>query len=422
MLQAAYSPNWREMMAPFWTSAYGGHYAPLAFSLEFLSARIFGFNELPWSVRDALILAVLIVAIGQTMRSIAVRVWPLGGRKFALVGFLSISLALSANISVMEMLSWPFMWMQFACLACMAISLNALVSFISEPARKKAFMCVLSAYASMHFFGVGIAISSAALVSLSLAAWSLHKLSEARLALVLGSALTVVHAVPSALNSGGQNGPVQVLTSFKRYFSLIVAQPTSTFTSTFIWPFPSIPTSDSIGTQTIFGLAFFVALTLTMFAMWFSAYRSRSPRSVVVAASFTFPCLAFFATCLLIVGRLRAEVGDHVLAGFTIGPRYLIFPLVFSAFALPLVIPPNRFTAGLGVAAAFTSALATALVVHTLAPVVWPDRLRSHQEMWDRIVANASEDISLNGYGEFGGSSCLYAHITGGAPCAHPVK
>ncbi|WP_418137230.1 hypothetical protein [Agrobacterium sp. El2ro-1b] len=419
VLQQAYSPNWWEWIKPCLTSAYGGHFIPAALSTELLASWMFGPNEALWSVRQALVLAAMSVCAACAMQRSILNVHPAAGKRASLIIGVAIALSFAVHPFATELFSWPITWFQMACLACVALALYWLMEFINEPTRRSAFLCTLSAYASMHFFGIGLAVSVAGLISLALSAYSMGAFAKARSALVVGASLTLLHATPTAQSGGGRDGPVQISASVSRFLTLIVEQPIAAIRATFSTPWLSVPDLQSQTLQTISGAAGLVVIAMMLAKLWTSA-ASGEGRRIALASAITFPLLAYLGTCLLTVARIRAETDHAALSPFLVGGRYLIFPMFFGMLTLSVAFRPNRFNAAISLVVLAWFVTSSAFFVRDVAPSLWPDRLLSNQEIWSQLEKDPTRNIDLKRYREFTGGSCVYSNITGGPPCDAP--
>jgi hypothetical protein len=110
------------LLAGFFTHSYNGHYTPIAFGLELLLSAIFGPHEWIWLTRQALVFAVLGVALFRLMRATL----PVPIAFAATVVFMAQPLML-------EIASWPFMVMQLGYLIFFAVTASLLIDFARQP-------------------------------------------------------------------------------------------------------------------------------------------------------------------------------------------------------------------------------------------------------------------------------------------------
>lgn len=417
LLQEAYSSDWWRWIEPCFTSAYGGHFIPAALSFELLNTRMIGPSELLWGIRQALFLGLMAVTVAVAMKSVICLINPTANRGISLGIAVFLSLSLTAHPFMLELFSWPFMWMQMACLTCAALSLHRLMEFISKPTRANAFWCTISAYASMHFLGIGLAVSAATIISLSLSAYAIGEFPKARAALASGLFLTVLHAIPSALSGGGKDGPIQVFSSAARFLTLVIEQPLAAMRAMFATPWLAMPEFPSVEYQIVSGAAVLIIIIAGFARLWADAAATGSNNKIALAASLTYPLAAYLGVCLLTVARLRAETDESVLQPFMIGGRYLIFPMFFGALIFAIAFRPDHTGLLASVIVLVALSVSSALFVRDSAPHLWPDRLLSNQKAWERIQSNPAETFDMTRYGEFAGDSCRYSSLTGGPPC-----
>lgn len=346
-----------EEMSRYLLRAYSGHFSPLGFCAEFLQSRLFGPNELPWFIRQCMALAVF-----SSVTSAAVReVLPTKS--------LTAALALTAIVAfhpfMAELVSWPFMFFQIACLTCLSAAMLFLSRFAKNPTAKNAWLCSMSGYVSMHFFGVGLAISAATLSTLLLTAFVLGRLRTAAPGLVLGGVITALHAIPMMLDGGGSNGVIQTQASVIRFFVLITEQPLAALRSTIVTPWIISPNLTIPNTHAIWGVALVAGICIGLATSW---RKAAAFETLGNTPAMTLVLGVYFLTCILIVARLRAELDATSLTVFLIGGRYLIFPLFFGILALATC----RIRSVFAVIAAIAMMISTAVFVRTGAPDVWP--------------------------------------------------
>lgn len=385
-------------------------------SFELLNAWLIGPDEFWWSVRQAAALGAMAVASTFAVMSARMTKNPKESSTTGLLFGATFSLAFSVHPFVLELVSWPFMWMQIACLACMALSLYWLTRFIAVPSKRAALLAALFAYASMHFFGVGLAISAAMLVSLFFVSHALKAVRTALPALLIGLIATLLHTVPSIM-ADDTSGPIRYSDSVARFIFLVSEQPISIAHAVFVSPALAIPDVGSIHIELLPASLAILAVVGIVVYFWIDAIKERSQAKITSAASITFPLLTYLGTCLLIVARLRAEADDASLIQYVVGGRYLIFPMFYSIFILAVALPSNRFAMMGCVGALLASMVFSAFFVRNIAPEVWPERVLSHQEVWTRMTRNPDQDIDLSRYGEFKETSCRYADLIGGQRC-----
>lgn len=417
LLQIAHSPNWLNEFSRYVTRAYAGHFIPVAFSLELLQTRLFGPNETLWAMRQSIALALLITAATYNSVTLYGITHPGASTSSKRIVAIAIASCFAFNPFVIEMLSWPFMWFQFVCLTGMAVSLCFLLAFIKEPSHGRAFGVTLPAYASIHFLGIGLAISASALATLFIASMCLRQSRKAIPAIVVGLVLTAIHSIPSVMDGGGATGPIRVVDSIARYFTLFIEQPIAAVRATFATPWLPFPALSVIKTQSVLGAGVFVVVGACLSQKWSRAFLSKDQASIASASALTFAFLAFCAICLLSVARLRAETDNAALVAFVIGGRYLIFPIFCAFLAAPVIIQPKTSARILAPIVTVVFAISAVVFVRDVVPNLWPDRTLSHREMWHRMSSNPNEVIDLTRYGEFRGTSCLYRKALDAPPC-----
>jgi hypothetical protein len=342
---------------PYVSRAYSGHFAPMAFTAEMLVSMVFGTNETAWFVRQCLALSIL-----ATVTTEAIREANPANTFFGSAGLTAI---LVFHPFAADLMSWPFMVMQMACLTCASAAAMFLARYSRDPRPRTAWFCVMSGYAAMHFFGVGLAISAATLLALLLTAQAQSSERFAKWPLIVGTLLTALHAIPIMLRGGGVDGPVQWGDSVRRLLVLLVEQPIAALRATFATPWVMQPDLSIPVTQVVWGVAFATIAAIGLVACWRKASIERTLGTVSIV---TLTLGAYVLTCGLIAARLRAEAGAASLVPFLIGGRYLIFPICYAVLAAGILrVPAYVYAVG-----AVAMMISTAVFVRYVAPTVWP--------------------------------------------------
>ncbi|AVO45241.1 hypothetical protein C6569_09300 [Phreatobacter cathodiphilus] len=344
-------------MQPYVARAYSGHFAPIAFTAEVLVSKLLGANETAWFVRQCLALSIFATVTTAALRE--------ANPANTVFGSACLAAILVFHPFAADLMSWPFMVMQIACLTCASAAAMFLARFSRDPSARTAWLCAMSGYAAMHFFGVGLAISAATLLALFLTAWAQSSGRFAKWPLIVGTVLTALHAIPIMLRGGGADGAVQWVDSVRRLLVLLVEQPIAALRATFATPWVMQPDLSIPATQAVWGGAFAAMAAIGLVACWRKASIERTPGTVPIV---TLALGAYVLTCGLIAARLRAETGAATLVAFLIGGRYLIFPIFYAVLAAgTLRVPAYVYAVG-----AAGMMISTAVFVRFVAPTLWP--------------------------------------------------
>jgi hypothetical protein len=343
-------------MRIFVYSAYSGHFAPVAFTAEFFLSRLVGPIEAFWFVRQCLAMSVFATVATMAMREI--------NPANSLLGSAALAAILVFHPFSADLVSWPIMILQIACLTCMFAAAMFVARFARDPSPRTAWLCAMSGYASMHFLGVGLAVSLATLCALLLTSWARSSVRVAKWPLLVGTLLTALHAVPIMLKGGGPEGPVQWIDSIKRFLILFVEQPIAALRTTFATPWAMHPDLSIPLTQIVWGAVFAIIAAACLIAGWRRGFSGKLGALPVV----TLALGAYALTCALVAARLRADTGAAVLVPFLIGGRYLVFPIFFAVLAAGVL----RVPAYVYVAGAIGMMISTAVFIRGVAPSLWP--------------------------------------------------
>lgn len=325
----------------FFEVSYGGHYTPLAFVAEFQTAKLFGTNAVLWRVRQFLALAALGTAVFVLADSV--------GGIFALAARARIALGICAAAGVLfqplmiDLVSWPFMFLQLVWATLTAFSLYALTRMaVSQQKARWAWIAATASYASLHALGLGLATIAAvavllgavllldarmptsgyrahrrsigtallALVCVSLVhAWAMKhllavdpNLDPARERLALGTIPLVLGFIPNFLIAGVAS------------FAATAADQPNAWTIRYCWPY---------------GLLLLVGMAAIALRLWRKAAPDGSPEQVTALSLAWFFCVSFLAVIALLAARESQSAGSRIeipmhLAGVISGPRYVV--------------------------------------------------------------------------------------------------
>lgn len=386
--------------------SYNGHFAPLAFLAELMQSKLFGTRESAWFWRQMLACGLLGTAAG-TLVALSARASGMSLRVSVAIGVASAMFLLCAP-RIIELVMWPFMVMQLAMLALTAAAACALLRFVDTRAPARFALYLLLAYATMHVFGIGAAISASALLTGAVVVWLLRTAGEIdaaaarRLAQLLAVffILTGVHAwmMTGAAEAATDPATLTLSDHLRRFTWLFYGSLHAGARA--LWtrhgmPWPDLSRGD---TDAVYGGALLVASVVVLGAVA-QRYRATGLRSHLMAfALLAFPLLAMLIYLALITLRLRAVGDDAAILPFLIGSRYVVFPafFLFMLGAACLLLLPRGTHKGVaplaGIAAAW-SIVGTALFVFDHMPAIWPHSQQRTEAAWQQAVSAARRDI-----------------------------
>lgn len=387
----------------FFTTSYGGHYTPLAFTAEFYASKVAGPSRTFWKWRQLVAVAMAGTAVFfvATRAGSALGVNP---RNRNAVGAAIAALS-SCQPSMLEMVSWPFMVMQLVWLTAFMVSIYALGRAVMSAGKTKwAWIAAITAYGSMHVSGLGLVTVAAVGVGLAvmrfcdrekrmpvyplatmLCAAAVH--ASAMLFLLPHSAGGAMHAVQH---------PVALAKVFLGFVLAFVNAGIRTFTGTVV--------SDAnplvLGYAWPLGLAFLIIIAAAAGVMISRARRRPTPQSLC-EITFCFAALAGFITMLaLIAVRLIAEPSVHAaattLAFITHAPRYVVplhalFVPVAAIVAMKLARRAPQLVSWSCVALALAAIVTQKEFRSGASPYVDPGARVAHHSTWRLIVATVRE-------------------------------
>ena len=138
------------------STSFKGHYTPFAFLAEFMTARLVGTHAGFWKWRQITVLAVLATMVFLFVRN--------SGSGFQLSRIKAnlcaagLTTVLIFQAQMRYFVAWPFMILQLFWLLCTVITWMSLIQMVRRPAEKLwPWLAAGTAYASLHFFGLGLA-------------------------------------------------------------------------------------------------------------------------------------------------------------------------------------------------------------------------------------------------------------------------
>lgn len=367
-----------ETFSQYLTGPYNGHYAPIAFLLELICARLFGAIEALWLVRQTLVLAALATSLTVTVRASCDTSW---------LKAAAIAAVLCLNPIMLTLHSWPFMWMLMAALACASTAVGYIIKFGKTGKIGAAWGSVLAGYASMHFFGVGLAYSVTAIFLTGLIALVLRK-KQTWKPVAVGSILTLFHATIMFIGTDTSK-VLRLPDAVMRFFALLVEEPIASARAFIATAWLGAPDLTSIQSQAVCGIFITAIATITLARKWTDAYRQFVvPTPLAVS---TFALLSFVAIAALSAVRLQAEIGGQSIGPFLFGDRYLVFPMFSMVIAAGALVSVSTLTAALMIVGGLFYSATFNMIE---APKVWPNQVTSDEAFWERLKRTPDMPLS----------------------------
>lgn len=367
----------------FFTTSYGGHYAPLAFLAEFETAKFAGPSRTFWRWRQFVAVALTGTAIFFAARAIATALG-VGSRDLLAAAFASVAIFQPA---MLDLVSWPFMVMQLAWCGLSLLAIYAVAQLPTEP-RRWTLIALAAAYASLHFSGVGIVTLAGTTAALLVLRAPLRNRAVATLGVLaaLHLAMMILLLPPSHSRFGlPLISCTRLLLGFIPQFAFsglrgaigLAADEPSPFAMQYGWAI---------------GLAIVVVLVTAI-------VRGRAVRSL--AAALTCGSAVSFLVMIAMIGaRMFEESSVHAIAtnlAFIVhAPRYLVplhivfLPAIACATAALMRKSP-RLVASVCALAIVAMPLTQLSFQRTAYLVLDPAARVSHYSVWRLIVTTARQ-------------------------------
>lgn len=385
-------------------AAYNGHFTPLQFCAELLQARLFGASERLWFWRQMALLGLL----GTTLALLSAALLQAMGcsRRTCIAGGYALALMFLLQPAMAELASWPFMSAQLLCLTCAAMGLLNLVRVCGLQQEQQQYAAVWAlawSYASMHFLGVGIAISVPMLACISVTAWCQHWSAQRWRAIAVFAVLTTVHGAAMAHSAEPSTLAIHASTLVKRFGALYMGLAHGGLqalwaSGRFRWP-----DVESFPIDAIYGLALLAAALMASVVMAWRARDEHRPLLILPSMIVGFPALSLAVFTALPVLRSKGIADPHVLDGYLFGTRYLIF----AAFMLylPITALAGQLSRSVGgwmlpplLIMTLGSAAGTTAFIRLTLPELWPHLAVPSAVLWRKVVDDAAMQLRTQGY------------------------
>lgn len=389
------------------TKSFNGHYTPFAFLAEFATAKLIGTQAGFWKWRQITLLALVATILFLFVRNsgYAFQLSSLKARACA-IGLTAI---LIFQAQMRDFIAWPFMVLQLVWLLFTVMAATSLVQMVRRPAQKLwPWLAAATAYASLHFLGLGlatVAATAAVLAGTWLGTRQRDPSSASRITAPLMSmiALSSLHAVvmitlfrqPAIPPSTGSR-----LTSFsmealgfvsnftfatlRNLFS--TSQPPSPWQNPHDWPY---------------GLAILLVFGFLATSAFLRLLKEPIAPNGIRFILRTFASVSFLTIVALTVARQWYEPAPQGYADYVTGARYLI-PSTFALAGLLaevlilLASAPIFLGAVLSVSLAICAIMGNLQFAANVYPRVSPRSMISHASAWRSVVAMARECRDAN--------------------------
>lgn len=385
------------------TKSFKGHYTPLAFLSEFVTAKLVGTHGGFWKWRQISFLA--LVATAQFLfLHLSATAFQLSRFKASFLAA-AITALLIFQPQMRDFISWPFMIFQLLWMLTSVVALISLVQMTRFPAEAIwPWLTAAAGYASLHFLGLGIATVAATAAGMAWIWWTVRRSKSSNASKIAVPLLSMVviatlHAVimvksvrPDDMVTPPGWQPLSFLMSvlgfipnfafatLRSLFSTAEAKPES-WQVIHDWPY---------GLAILFGFAFMLCLALLRYR------REPTTRNQARLVFHIFTSVSFLTMIALISLRVWRIPSPNGFGDYLAGSRYLI-PGSFALAGLTAellclvdfmsVFASAFFSLGLGVCVI----LGNFQFAANIRPKSQPRAMISHENVWRSIVSMARE-------------------------------
>lgn len=395
-------PAWqRNFLESLATMTFSGHYAPIALSAEFETAKVVGATPAFWKWRQ-ITMAALLATVLYNLVNDSCRLCSLSPGKGIATAIAATAL-LVFQPYMTDFIAWPFMILQLLWLLLMTLALLSLIRIVERPTKARwPWLAVGAAYGSLNVLGIGLTTVAATTVVLGgLLFWEYRSNRSKRLAIPLAVLLVVsafhawlMLALPHAETmSVHERLPHFLSSAFGFVPSFGVAALRALFSSHLV----SIDGFQRSPDRP-YGLAFVAIAVASVVAIFLRTLRNPqstpAQRGTFVLAAFA--AVSFIALVGLISLRELTHPSAHGFGDYFVGSRYLI-PAQFAllGFVILLFVRVNAvpFLVSLLVnfLLLFSAIAGNAQFMKNVYPRVEPKSVISHARAWQSIVTMAKQ-------------------------------
>lgn len=395
-------PDLQQRFMKLWaTSSYNGHYTPVAFISEFVTARFVGTRAPFWKWRQITVVA-LLATILSGLTSDFGRLLGLSPPKRVLSAA-ALTALFVFQPGMTDFIAWPFLIFQLLWLLLTFVALASLMKTVERPdSASWPWLAIGAAYGSLNFVGLGLTtVGATAAVLAGLLSWEYRTARSKKLVMPLVTLLIVsaLHAflmlilprVEGTLQIDRSPHFLSAAFGFVSNFAVAALR-------TLISAYPSTLQATELQADWPYGVALIVILVMAASAIAFQALRSQqstpAQRGSFVLAAFGTVC--FIALVILISTREITHPSPNGFGNYLIGQRYLV-PGGFALLGLAVLLFVRANAVPFAVCAVVNLVLVLSAITgnaqfrRNVYPNVEPKSVISHDRAWQSIVTMASQ-------------------------------
>jgi hypothetical protein len=403
LFNAVYSSadEFRNFSRSLLLNSYNGHFTPVMFSLEMLQSKLFGTHELPWLIRQLIVVGILGACIFRLFYEVLISQFR-DQKTVALLSFFAATFFLCQPI-MLSLVTWPLLSFQFVMIAMGMYVVMTGFTFTQSGDVKQFRNFLIASYFTMQVFGAGIALSLTALLLGSILVylkWQTKDLNKASLAsgirwLMLALLLTLGHAYLMMRNIKAPSDGLysgNLLDQALRFGWLFIESLQAGLGA--LWGNASMlwPSLRSFETQASYGLGLFMLGLGLCVILIYRFLADRSLKQLGAFFLFAFPFGALSIHVALVVLRLSQVSDRHALLLYVVGDRYVIFPSMYVlllGLALCFVLIPllGRLLSYLALILGVSALVSSFIFAKVNLAAVWPTLLVNTEVEWREVVA-----------------------------------
>ena len=395
-------PDLQQRFMKLWaTSSYNGHYTPVGFIAEFVTARFVGTWAPFWKWRQITVVALLATILSGLTSNF--------GR---LLGLSPPQRVLSAAALtalfvfqpwMIDFIAWPFLILQLVWLLLTVVALASLMKMVERPSSVAwPWVAIGAAYGSLNFIGLGLmTVGATAAVLAGLLSWEYRTARSKKLVMPLVTLLIVggLHAflmlilprVEGTLQT--DRSPHFLSAAFGFVPNFAIAALRTLFSAT-----PLTLRGTDLQADWPYGVALIVILITAVSLIAFQALRSQQS-TPALRGSFvlaTFGTVCFIALVIIISAREITHPSPNGFGNYLIGSRYLV-PGGFALLGLVVLLfvrvnaVPFAVSVIVNLVLLLSAITGNAQFRRNLYPSLEPKSVISHARAWQSIVAMASQ-------------------------------
>lgn len=390
-------PDLQQRFMKVWaTRTYNGHYTPVAFVAEFVTARYVGTWAPFWKWRQITIVALLATLLSGLITDFGRLLGVSPPQRVLSAAALTALFVFQPRMT--DFIAWPFMILQLLWLLLTVAALASLIKIVERPNSVAwPWVAIGAAYGSLNVLGLGLTtVGATAAVLAGLLSWEYRTARSKKLVMPLVTLLIAggLHAflmlilprVEGTLQNDRSPHFLSAAFGFVPNFAIAALR-------ALISGSPLTLRGTELQADWPYGVALIVILVVAVSAIAFQALRNQQS-TPALRGSFvlaTFGTVCFIALVIIISAREITHPSPNGFGNYLIGQRYVV-PGGFALLGLVVLLfvranaVPFSVSVVVNLVLVLSAITGNAQFRRYLYPSLEPKSVISHARAWQSIV------------------------------------